>query len=83
MTGSGFVGLLATFYYRMLNNKHFFLHLYRATRLHKTKVNWLQKLELKIEEVELMAEESTKIFKKMNSLVQEEIAKFKKGGKKK
>lgn len=36
-----------------------------------------------IEEVELMAEESTKIFKKMNSLVQEEIAKFKKGGKKK
>jgi exosome complex component RRP42 len=36
-----------------------------------------------IEEVEMMAEESTKIFNKMNSLVQEEIEKFKKGGKKK
>jgi len=36
-----------------------------------------------VEEVEMMAEESTKIFKKMNSLVQEEIAKFKKGGNKK
>ena len=35
-----------------------------------------------IDEVTMMAEEATKIFKKMNSLVQEEVKKYKKGDKK-
>ena len=36
-----------------------------------------------LEEVEMMAEEATKMFKKLNILVQEEVKKFEKGAKKK
>jgi uncharacterized protein (TIRG00374 family) len=47
-----FVTLLSIFYYRMLHNKHFFLHIFRFLMLDRTKIHWLNEFEHGIEKVE-------------------------------
>jgi len=59
-----FVGLIGTFYARMLTSKHFFLHIFRFFGLGKTKIRWLNTLEKNIERIELIMIEFYKHNKK-------------------
>jgi uncharacterized protein (TIRG00374 family) len=52
--GAFFVVLIFSFYYQMLNNKHFFLKIFHLFRLNNTKSVWLKKLLKDIEHIELM-----------------------------
>jgi glycosyltransferase 2 family protein len=56
LASSGLVvlGAIFIFYRQMLRDKHFFLHIFRFFRLDKTKNKTLQKLEHRIEEIELI-----------------------------
>jgi glycosyltransferase 2 family protein len=54
ISGIVFISLIGVFYYRMLNDKHFFLHIFRFFRLDRTENTTLKKLEQKIEEIELI-----------------------------
>ena len=49
-----FLAAIIIFYRQMLNDKHFFLHIFRFFRLDRTKSITLKKIEKKIEEVELI-----------------------------
>ncbi|MGV8141015.1 MAG: lysylphosphatidylglycerol synthase transmembrane domain-containing protein [Candidatus Woesearchaeota archaeon] len=49
-----FLTLVILFYNQMLNDKHFFLHIFRFLRLDRTKNKSLKKIEDKIEEMELI-----------------------------
>jgi hypothetical protein len=49
-----FLFIMILFYQRMLNNKHFFLHIFRFFRLDRTKNKTLKTIEQKIEEIELI-----------------------------
>ena len=46
-----FIGL---FYYQMLHDKHFFLHIFRFLRMNNTKNETLNKIEKKIEDIEII-----------------------------
>lgn len=54
IAGVIFLLLIVIFYYRMLNDKHFFLNIFRFLRLDRTKNKNLKRLEQKIEEIELI-----------------------------
>jgi len=54
ISGIIFVTIIGLFYYRMLNDKHFFLHIFRFLRLDRTENKTLKNLEQKIEEIELI-----------------------------
>lgn len=49
-----FLAVVLLFYYRMLNDKHFFLHIFRFLRLDRTKNKTMKKIEQKIEDIELI-----------------------------
>jgi len=49
-----FIGIVATFYYRMLTSRHFFLHIFRFLRLDRINNPTWKNLEFKIEEIELI-----------------------------
>jgi glycosyltransferase 2 family protein len=49
-----FLVIIILFYRQMLNDKHFFLHIFRFLRLDRTKNKTLKKVEKKIEEIELI-----------------------------
>jgi uncharacterized protein (TIRG00374 family) len=49
-----FLAIVILFYYQMLNDRHFFLHIFRFLRLGRTKSKTLKKIERKIEEIELI-----------------------------
>jgi len=51
---AAFLSIVILFYRQMLNDKHFFLNIFRFLRLDRTKSKNLKKLEAKIEEVELI-----------------------------
>ncbi len=53
--GAGiFLLFIVVFYYRMLNDKHFFLNIFRILRLNKINNKTFKKIEAKIEEIELI-----------------------------
>jgi len=54
IAGIIFIIFIGVFYYRMLNNKHFFLHIFRFLRLDRTQNRTLKKVEQKIEEIEVI-----------------------------
>ncbi len=54
ITGIIFISLIALFFYRMLTHRHFFLHLFKFLRIDRIKNATIQKLEKKIEEIELI-----------------------------
>jgi uncharacterized protein (TIRG00374 family) len=56
MGGSGLIFLvfIIIFYRQMLNNKHFFLHIFRFFRLDKIKNKTIKKAEERLEEIELI-----------------------------
>jgi uncharacterized protein (TIRG00374 family) len=49
-----FLSIVVLFYYQMLNDNHFFLKIFRFLRIHKIRNKTIQKIELKIEEIELI-----------------------------
>lgn len=54
ITGIIFTSLVILFFYRMLTHRHFFLHLFKFLRIDHIKNATIQKLEKKIEEIELI-----------------------------
>lgn len=52
--GIAFLTIIILFYYRMLNDKHFFLNIFKILQLNKIKNKTFKKLEKKIEEIELI-----------------------------
>jgi uncharacterized protein (TIRG00374 family) len=54
MGGIIFLAIVILFYYQMLNDKHFFLHIFRFFKLENTKNKTILNLEKKIEEIELI-----------------------------
>ena len=56
LAGAGiiFLVIIVMFYRQMLNDKHFFLHIFRFFRLDKTQNKTLKKIEQKIEDIELI-----------------------------
>jgi uncharacterized membrane protein YbhN (UPF0104 family) len=59
-----FVFIIGLFYYQMLNDRHFFLHIFRFLRLNRIKNKTLKNIELKIEKIELIMIEFYKHNKK-------------------
>jgi uncharacterized protein (TIRG00374 family) len=49
-----FLAIVILFYYQMLNDRHFFLHIFRFLRLDRIQNKTLKKIEQKIEEIELI-----------------------------
>lgn len=49
-----FIIITITFYYRMLNSKHFFLKIFHILKIDKIKNHTIKNIEKKIEEIELM-----------------------------
>jgi uncharacterized protein (TIRG00374 family) len=49
-----FLAIVILFYYQMLNNRHFFLHIFKFFRLNRIQNKTLKKIEQKIEEIELI-----------------------------
>jgi len=52
--GGLFLAIIISFYYRMLHDKHFFLNLFKILQLNKIKSKTLKKIEIRIEEIELI-----------------------------
>jgi uncharacterized protein (TIRG00374 family) len=54
VAGTLFMTLVVLFYYRMLTNRHFFLHIFHWLKLDKTKVRWIKRLETSVREIEII-----------------------------